>query len=243
MDCPDPACSSCFCLPSLPTHFLSKRGNIISPIDNRRIVQFKHYKLFIQFKVSDITMNNYTSRIAMTLAVVTVAAFFVASLQYSSQQTLVVAQPATNPAINITQQCPVIGKTLGGISVPSGNVCDVVVVRKTPEITGHNGLVLNKFTLMNSVIEFMATNTTSSSQSPANQNVYVMGDFALLESEMNPVLQILTKSGWTVTGIHNHMILESPKTTFVHWETQGDLNTIIGQIKDALAQTSIQGPK
>jgi hypothetical protein len=100
---------------------------------------------------------------------------------------------------------------------------------------------------MNTVIEFIATNTTtnttSSSQSPANQNVYVMGDFALLESEMNPVLQILTKSGWTVTGIHNHMILESPKTTFVHWETQGDLNSIIGQIKEALGQTSIQGPK
>jgi hypothetical protein len=97
---------------------------------------------------------------------------------------------------------------------------------------------MNKFTLMNSVIEFMASNTSSS-----NQSVYVMGDFALLESEMNPVLQILTKSGWTVTGIHNHMILESPKTTFMHWETQGDLNTIIGQIKDALAETSIQGPK
>ncbi|MDQ3838403.1 MAG: DUF1259 domain-containing protein [Thermoproteota archaeon] len=183
---------------------------------------------------------NHTSRIAMTLAVVAVAAFSVASLQYFSQQTLAVAQPETT---NITQQCPEIGKTLSGISVPSGNVCDVVVVRSTPEITGHNGLVLNKFTLMNTVIEFIATNTTSSSQPPANQNVYVMGDFALLESEMNPVLQILTKSGWTVTGIHNHMILESPKTTFVHWETQGDLNTIIGQIKDALGQTSIQGSK
>jgi hypothetical protein len=132
---------------------------------------------------------------------------------------------------------------LGGISVPSDNVCDVVVVRKSPEILGHNGSVMNKFTLMNSVIEFMATNTTSSSQSPSNQSVYVVGNFALLESEMNPVLQILTNAGWTVTGIHNHIILESPKTTFMHWETQGDLNTIIGQIKDALAETSIQGPK
>jgi hypothetical protein len=187
--------------------------------------------------------KNLTSGIAMSLALVTVAAFSLASLQYFSHQTSVVAQTTTNQAKNITQQCPELGKTLGGISVPSGNVCDVVVVRQTPEITGHNGTVLNKFTLMNTVIEFMATNTTSSSQSPANQNVYVMGDFALLESEMNPVLEILTKSGWTVTGIHNHMILESPKTTFVHWETKGDLNTTIGQIKDALAQTSIQGTK
>jgi hypothetical protein len=142
--------------------------------------------------------------------------------------------------------CPELGRTLGGISVPSGNVCDVVLVRKSPEIMGHNGLVMNKFTLMNSVLEFMAanaTNTTSSSQSPSDQNVYVMGDFALLESEMNPVLQVLTNAGWTVTGVHNHMMLESPKTTFMHWETQGDLNTIIGQIKDALAKTSIQGPQ
>jgi hypothetical protein len=157
----------------------------------------------------------------------------------STHQTIAVAQPA----MNMTQQCPGLGQSLGGISVPSGSVCDVVVVRKTPQIMGHDGSVLNKFTLMNSVMEFTAANTTSSSQSPSNQTVYVMGDFALLESEMNPVLRVLTNAGWTVTGIHNHMILESPKTTFMHWETQGDLNTIVGQIKNALAQTSIQGPK
>lgn len=51
---------------------------------------------------------------------------------------------------------------------------------------GDNGLDLNKFTLMNSVIEFMPTNTTSSTSTPSNQSMYVMGDFALLESEMNP---------------------------------------------------------
>jgi hypothetical protein len=185
-------------------------------------------------------IGSLTSKIAIPIAAVMIAAFSITSIQpYFSHQTLAAAQPA----INMTQQCPRIGQTLGGVAVPSGSVCDVVVVRKTPEIMGHNGLVLNKFTLMNSVMEFMATNTTSSSQSSSNQTVYVMGDFALLEPEMNPVLRVLTEAGWTVTGIHNHMILESPKTTFMHWETQGDLNTIVGQIKNALAQTSIQGPK
>jgi hypothetical protein len=102
-------------------------------------------------------------------------------------------------------------------------------------------LVLNEFTLMNSVIEFRSANATSSaSPSATNQGVHVMGDFALLETEMNPVLQTITKAGWNVTGIHNHMILESPKMTFVHWTVQGDQNMIIGQIKNALAQTSIQ---
>ena len=78
---------------------------------------------------------------------------------------------------------------------------------------------------------------TSSTSSASNQNVYVMGDFALLE-----VLQIVKQTGWTVTGVHNQMILESPKTSFMHWKTQGNLNTIIGQIKDVLAKTSIQSP-
>jgi Domain of Unknown Function (DUF1259) len=186
---------------------------------------------------------NLGTKIAITITIFIVATFSLASLQPHFSDSLAVAQPGNSPTINMTQQCPGLGKTLGGIPVPSGNVCDVVVVRQTPEIMGHNGLVMNKFTLMNSVIEFMPTNATSSSSSPSNQSVYVMGDFALLESEMNPVLQVLTEAGWTVTGIHNHMILESPKTSFMHWETQGDLNTIIGQIKNALAETTIQGPK
>jgi hypothetical protein len=186
---------------------------------------------------------NLETKIAISIIACTIAAFSLASLQPYFLKSVAVAQQDNSPAINMTQQCPGLGKTLGGIPVPSGNVCDIVVVRKTPEITGHNGLVMNKFTLMNSVIEFMPVNTTSSSSSPSNQSVYVMGDFALLESEMNPVLRILTEAGWTVTGIHNHMILESPKTSFMHWETQGDLNTIVGQIKNALAETSIQGPK
>jgi Domain of Unknown Function (DUF1259) len=179
--------------------------------------------------------------IAITFAVF-IAGSSVGLLQpHSSYQTFAAAQQQQTKSMD----CSGLGQTLGGISVPSGNVCDVVLVRKSPEVMGHNGLVMNKFTLMNSVLEFMAANATNttSSQSPSDQNVYVMGDFALLESEMNPVLQVLTNAGWTVAGVHNHMLLESPKTTFMHWETQGDLNTIIGQIKDAVAKTSIQGPQ
>src|ERR671924_654717 len=88
---------------------------------------------------------------------------------------------------NGTLDCQAIATELGGIGVPSGNVCDVVVVRQAPQVTGHNGLNLNQFTLMNSVIEFLvmpANETTSSGNSittttSASEQVYVMGDFAL----------------------------------------------------------------
>jgi hypothetical protein len=131
--------------------------------------------------------------------------------------------------------------------VPSGNVCDVVVVRQAPQITGDNGVNLNQFTLMNSVLEFVvmpANATTSSGNSTttsASEQVYVMGDFALLETEMNDVLSVVKENAWTVTGIHNHMINETPKTTFMHWEAQGDINEIVDQANQAFAETSIKG--
>jgi hypothetical protein len=149
---------------------------------------------------------------------------------------------------NGTLDCQAIATELGGIGVPSGNVCDVVVVRQAPQVTGHNGLNLNQFTLMNSVLEFLvmpANATTSSGNSTtttsASDQVYVMGDFALLETEMNDVLSVVKENAWTVTGIHNHMINEIPKTTFMHWEAQGNINEIVDQANQAFAETSIKG--
>ncbi len=148
---------------------------------------------------------------------------------------------------NGTLDCQAIARELGGIGIPSGNVCDVVVVRQAPQVTGHNALNLNQFTLMNSVVEFLvmpANATTSSGNSTttnASEQVYVMGDFALLETEMNDVLSVVKENGWTVTGIHNHMINETPKTTFMHWEAQGNINDIVGQANEALNETSIKG--
>jgi hypothetical protein len=148
---------------------------------------------------------------------------------------------------NGTLDCQAIATELGGIGVPSGNVCDVVVVRQAPQVTGHNGLNLNQFTLMNSVLEFLvmpANATTSSGNSTttsASEQVYVMGDFALLETEMNDVLSVVKENAWTVTGIHNHMINEMPKTTFMHWEVQGNINEIVDQANQAFAETSIKG--
>lgn len=147
---------------------------------------------------------------------------------------------------NGTLDCQAIATELGGIGVPSGNVCDVVVVRQAPQVTGHNGLNLNQFTLMNSVLEFLvmpanATTSNGNSTTTASEQVYVMGDFALLETEMNDVLSVVKENAWTVTGIHNHMINETPKTTFMHWEAQGIINEIVDQANEAFNETSIKG--
>ena len=156
-----------------------------------------------------------------------------------------VTSSATLIMDNGTLDCQAIATELGGIGIPSGNVCDVVVVRQAPQVTGHNGLNLNQFTLMNSVLEFLVmpanTITSSGNSTTASEQVYVMGDFALLETEMNDVLSVVKENAWTVTGIHNHMINETPKTTFMHWEAQGNINEIVDQANEAFNETSIKG--
>lgn len=143
------------------------------------------------------------------------------------------AQSAPEQPVPATSFCAPLAQRLGGLGIPNGPVCDVVVVRKAPIIRGTEGMNLNQFTLMNSVLEFIRL-------SPSTNNVYVMGDFALLETEMNAVVGVIKGFGWTVTGIHNHMIGESPKTTFVHWEATGNLDTIVTQANQAFQRTSIK---
>lgn len=141
------------------------------------------------------------------------------------------AQDKDDDANNFTNICNNLAQRLGGIPVVNGAVCDVVVVRKAPTIKGTDGMTMNQFTLMNSVAEFTRH----------GDSFYVMGDFGLLETEFNPVLDVIADyDNWTITGAHNHMILESPKTIFVHWEAKGSRDRLVEQINRALAKTSIK---
>ena len=204
-------------------------------------------------------MDLLTTAVA-TVAILSLTAIFTAVIAQDgddSLQPIGDSETLTDSSMNITSSatlimnngtldCQAIATDLGGIGVPSSNVCDVVVVRQAPQVTGHNGLNLNQFTLMNSVLEFLvmpanATTSSGNSTTTASEQVYVMGDFALLETEMNDVLSVVKENAWTVTGIHNHMINETPKTTFMHWEAQGNINEIVDQANETFNETSIKG--
>ncbi|MBV9178704.1 MAG: DUF1259 domain-containing protein [Nitrososphaeraceae archaeon] len=78
----------------------------------------------------------------------------------------------------------------------------------------------------------------SASSSTNTKRVFVMGEFALLESQLVPMVKAAVGSNWTIAAVHNHMVLEKPKMIFVHWSAQGDLNTITRQIKNVLTIVS-----
>jgi Domain of Unknown Function (DUF1259) len=135
--------------------------------------------------------------------------------------------------------CSAIASNIGGKVIPNPDVCDVLIIRQAPQIKGgpSNNISLNKFSAINSLIEFVAS--SSSSISEGNQQmVFAMGEFGLLEPQLAPMVKAAGNSNWTISAIHNHMVLEHPKMVFMHWSAQGNLNTIENQIKNALAAVS-----
>lgn len=71
----------------------------------------------------------------------------------------------------------------------------------------------------------------------ANDNALVDGDFVVLESELQPVLKSLRKSGINIVAIHHHMIGEQPRTIFLHYWGRGPAATLAEAVKEALANT------
>jgi len=55
--------------------------------------------------------------------------------------------------------------------------------------------------------------------------VMVMGDLVLLAAEVNPLMTRLLKSGLDVTALHNHLLGETPRLMYLHYEGRGGAGT------------------
>ncbi len=55
----------------------------------------------------------------------------------------------------------------------------------------------------------------------SDEKAFVDGDFAMLESEVQPVLKSLRSSGINIVAIHNHMTGENPRIIFLHFWGMG----------------------
>lgn len=106
-------------------------------------------------------------------------------------------------------------------------VCAVEMVRKDLKVT-HMGKNLSPRT-MELVFHFAFERT-------GNQSA-VMGELALLEEEVNPVLEALREGGLVVSALHNHMIHEQPRIMYVHFQGLGDMNQQAKAIKTAINST------
>lgn len=69
------------------------------------------------------------------------------------------------------------------------------------------------------------------------QHAAVAGDFAMLESEVAPVIHTLITHGIEVVAVHNHMIHEEPRIFFLHYWGVGPADRLAKALRAALDQT------
>lgn len=71
----------------------------------------------------------------------------------------------------------------------------------------------------------------------SNGHAMAMGDLVLLESEINPVIDILQAGGIEQTALHNHLIGETPHVMYLHVSGHGQAAKLAATLHDALAVT------
>jgi Domain of Unknown Function (DUF1259) len=173
---------------------------------------------------------------------------------------------ATGTSSNVNQgsvsvssklNCQSLALTIGGIVVPNpSNICDVLILIQAPTIIGPGNMNMNKFSTINSIVEVASVSdlmtkqggnaggnnitqgSSSASGNTSSQRVFVMGEFSLLDPQLVTMVKSAVGYNWTIAAIHNHMVLEKPKMMFVHWSAEGELNTVINQIKNVLLTVS-----
>jgi hypothetical protein len=85
----------------------------------------------------------------------------------------------------------------------------------------------------------MGVNTWAAFSGTDDQAV-VDGDFAMLESELQPVLKALRHADIQIVAIHQHMTGETPRIMFLHYWGIGRALDLARGVRAALDQTSAQ---
>jgi hypothetical protein len=111
---------------------------------------------------------------------------------------------------------------IGAKGTKKGSVIQYSIPR--PGKITQNGMEISPFMGTASSINFQNDETKTA----------VTGDFVLLANEIAPVIHTLISYSITVTGVHNFMLDESPKTYFLHFWGYDDPTHLADGIKAAL---------
>lgn len=82
----------------------------------------------------------------------------------------------------------------------------------------------------------MGFNTWASWQGTP-QRAAVAGDFAMLEDEVEPVIEALVEHGIEVVAVHTHMVHEQPRIFFLHYWGTGPAEELARGLRAALDRT------
>jgi hypothetical protein len=84
----------------------------------------------------------------------------------------------------------------------------------------------------------MGVSTAINFQPTGNGRAAITGDFVLLGSEVNPVIEALRANGIQVTALHSHMLNEEPRLFFMHFWANEDAVKLAHGLHAALDKTN-----
>lgn len=76
-------------------------------------------------------------------------------------------------------------------------------------------------------------------QPTGNGKAAITGDFIALAKEVNPLIGMLRSNGIEVTAIHNHMLMDEPRTFFIHFWANDNAVQLASGLRAALEKTNV----
>ena len=80
-------------------------------------------------------------------------------------------------------------------------------------------------------------------QSTGLNTAAITGDFVLISSEVNPVIEALQANGIEITALHSHMLDEQPRLFFMHFWANGDAIKLAKGLRAALDKVDVKKPE
>ena len=139
------------------------------------------------------------------------------------------AQPAASKADLAGLDTAAITRALGYPGSASGGVYHVSVARADP-VTMDGAEVPHS----------MGLATSLNFQPTGDGGAAITGDFVMIGSEVNPVVQALQASRIAVTAIHSHMIGEEPRLYFLHFWATGNAVQLARGLRGALDAMNVR---
>jgi hypothetical protein len=121
---------------------------------------------------------------------------------------------------------PQIEKIIGVDGSMSGGVFHIAVPRSDIQVMAMGAAIPSS----------MGMNTPLNFQFDGD-NAAINGDFILLPSEVNPVTKVLRTNNIEIVSVHNHMLDEEPRLTFLHFWANDDAIALAKGLRAALDQT------
>ena len=122
-----------------------------------------------------------------------------------------------------------ISQILGRTGKVTGGVYQVSVPRA--EAVTEGGMEVPPAMGVASALNFQPT---------GGKKAAITGDFVLIGSEVNPVIEILEQNGIEATALHSHMLDESPRLFFMHFWANDDALKLAKGLRAALDKMNVK---